>query len=66
LWFFAGTLGTILATDLLKSWGAKKLRHYVTRQVILWLNRISGSVLLLFGVKILYDVLVLNKSFIMH
>lgn len=66
LWFFAGTLGTILATDLLKSWGAKKLRRYVTRQVIMWLNRISGSALLLFGIKILYDVLVLNKTFLMH
>jgi len=66
LLFFTGTLGTILATDLLKSWGAKKLRRYVTRNVIRWLNRISGSALLLFGVKILYDVLVLNKSFLMQ
>lgn len=66
LWFFAGTLGTILATDLLKSWGAKKLRRYVTRRVIMWLNRISGSALLLFGIKILYDVLVLNKSFLVQ
>lgn len=64
--FFAGTLGTILTTDLLKSWGAKKLRRFVTRRVILWLNRISGSVLLLFGLKILYDVLVLNKTFLLQ
>lgn len=62
--FFAGTLGTILVTDLLKTYGAKKLRRFVTRKVILWLNRISGSVLLAFGIKILVDVLVLNKSFI--
>lgn len=66
LMFFAGTLGTILLTDLGKSYGAKKLRKYVTRKVILWLNRISGSVLLLFGIKILYDVLVLNKSFLIQ
>lgn len=64
--FFAGTLGTIFLTDLGKSYGAKKLRKYVTRSVILWLNRISGSVLLLFGLKILIDVLVLQKSFLLH
>lgn len=66
LLFFVGTLGTILLTDLLKTYGAKKLRRFVTRKVILWLNRISGSVLLAFGVKILVDVLILNKSFIPH
>jgi threonine/homoserine/homoserine lactone efflux protein len=61
--FFTGTLGTILVTDLLKSYGAKKLRRYVTRTVILWLNRISGVVLLLFGLKILVDVFVYQKNF---
>jgi threonine/homoserine/homoserine lactone efflux protein len=61
--FFTGTLGTILVTDLLKSYGAKKLRRHVTRSVILWLNRISGSVLLLFGLKILVDVFVYQKNF---
>ena len=60
--FFTGTLGTILLTDLFKSYGAKKLRRYVTRTVILWLNRISGSVLLAFGIKILVDVLYFNKN----
>lgn len=64
--FFVGTLGTILVTDLMKTYGAKKLRRFVTRNLILWLNRISGSVLLVFGIKILIDVLVLNKSFIPH
>lgn len=63
--FFVGTLGTVLVTDLLKAYGAKKLRRFVTRTVILWLNRISGSVLLVFGIKILYDVLVLKKSFLL-
>lgn len=62
LLFFTGTLGTILLTDLLKSYGAKKLRRYVTRTVILWLNRISGVVLLAFGIKILVDVLYYNKN----
>lgn len=64
--FFGGTLLTIFLTDLGKSYGAKKLRKYVNRSVILWLNRISGSVLLSFGLKILIDVLVLQKSFLLH
>ncbi len=64
--FFAGTLGTVLVTDLLKAYGAKKLRRFVTRTVILWLNRISGAVLLVFGLKILYDVFVLEKAFLLN
>jgi threonine/homoserine/homoserine lactone efflux protein len=61
-----GTLGTVLVTDLIKAYGAKKLRRYVTRTVILWLNRLSGSVLLIFGVKILVDVFILKKSFLLN
>jgi len=64
--FFAGTLGTVLVTDLLKSYGAKKLRRFVTRTVILWLNRISGFVLMVFGLKILFDVFVLEKTFLLN
>jgi len=66
LLFFVGTLGTVLVTDLIKAYGAKKLRRYVTRTVILWLNRLSGSVLLIFGVKILVDVFILKKSFLLN
>lgn len=48
-YFFAGILTVVISTDLLKVYVAKVLQKYVTYLRILWLNRISGIVMLTFG-----------------
>jgi threonine/homoserine/homoserine lactone efflux protein len=47
--FIASILITFFSIDLLKIFGAKKLRPLVTRNVLIWLNRIIGIVFVTFG-----------------
>jgi threonine/homoserine/homoserine lactone efflux protein len=54
--FFTATLSTILGTDLLKAWLATRLKKIITPALLLWLNRISGLGLVLFGCKMLYNL----------
>ncbi len=54
--FFATTLGTIFSTDLLKAFVADKIRHYIKPNMLLWLNRIAGVALAVFGFKLLWQV----------
>jgi len=55
--FFAGTLGTILTTDILKSVLANKIKVAGNPYVKLWINRIVGSIFILFGLFVLINVL---------
>ena len=55
--FFAGTLGTILTTDILKSVLATKIKVAGNPYVKLWINRIVGSIFVLFGLFVLINVL---------
>lgn len=50
---FATTLLVILATDMLKCFGAYKIKHYITPKFIQWINRIAGVGLIVFGVFML-------------
>lgn len=55
--FFAGTLGTILTTDILKCILANKIKVANNPHVKLWINRIVGSIFVLFGIFVIINVL---------
>ena len=55
--FFSGILGTIILTDLLKVILAKRIRRLMKWQHLVWLRRIAGIALLVFGIILLVRVL---------
>lgn len=61
-WFFGGVLGTIVVTDLLKVILAKKIRYSLRPIHLLWLRRVSGSALIVFGIVLLVRVLILLQG----
>ena len=61
-WFFGAVLGTIVTTDLLKVILAKKIRYSLRPVHLLWLRRISGGALIVFGVVLLFRVLLLLQG----
>lgn len=50
---FSTTLLVIMATDMLKCFGAYKIKQYVTPQFIQWINRVAGAGLCAFGLFLL-------------
>jgi len=50
---FATTLLVILSTDMLKCFGAYKIKQYVTPRFIQWINWIAGVSLVIFGLFLL-------------
>ncbi len=50
---FSITLPVILATDMLKCFGAYKIKRYVTPRFIQWINWVAGSGLMVFGIFLL-------------
>ena len=55
--FFAGALGMILATDILKCILANKIKVLGNPQVKIWINRIVGILFLIFGAFIITGTL---------
>ncbi len=55
--FYACTLITILSTDFLKAWSATRLRNIVTAKFLIWMNRIAGSVLIIYGISMVLKAL---------
>jgi threonine/homoserine/homoserine lactone efflux protein len=51
--FFSGMLLTVLSTDIFKAYLANKLSKFITITFLTWLNRISGVVLIAFGLRLL-------------
>lgn len=58
--FYSTALLTVLLTDTLKAFIAEKLQRIVTENILLWMNRISGIALFVYGIQIIY------KSFFAH
>ncbi len=56
-WFFIGILGTISLTDFLKILFAKYIRNRLKPSWFLWLRRISGAALFLFGIILFIRVI---------
>jgi threonine/homoserine/homoserine lactone efflux protein len=48
--FFAATLGTVFLMDVLKIFSAFKVKKYIQTHNIVWINRIAGVGLVLFGI----------------
>jgi len=55
--FFCGTLGTILLTDILKSVLATKIKVAGNPHFKLWMNRIVGTIFIVFGIFVVINVL---------
>lgn len=48
--FFAATLGTVFLVDMLKIFSAYKIKKYIQTHNIVWINRIAGVGLVMFGI----------------
>ena len=55
--FFSGTLGTILLTDIMKAVLAHKIKVANNPHVKLWMNRIVGTIFVVFGIFVIINVL---------
>jgi threonine/homoserine/homoserine lactone efflux protein len=55
--FFATVLTTVFGTDLLKSFIANRISHLLNATVLHWINWIVGSVLIAFGLRMIFKVL---------
>jgi threonine/homoserine/homoserine lactone efflux protein len=55
--FFSGMLGTLVVTDTLKAYAAKRVRRFLTPEHTLWVQRGIGLLLVLFGAVLVFRVL---------
>jgi threonine/homoserine/homoserine lactone efflux protein len=56
---FGTCLGFVLLSDLIKVFLAGKLRSRLTEKNLLWINRISGMIILIFSAVLLYSALLI-------
>jgi threonine/homoserine/homoserine lactone efflux protein len=54
---YATCLIWVLSTDVLKVFVADKIRHKLTLSNVVWLNKIAGASMIVFGLVLLYKVL---------
>ncbi|MEI7801378.1 MAG: LysE family translocator, partial [Bacteroidota bacterium] len=54
--FFAGTIFVIFSSDLLKAFVANKIKLLLNERLMTWFNRIAGSVMIYFGVELMWKV----------
>jgi threonine/homoserine/homoserine lactone efflux protein len=55
--FFSCALGMVYGTDLLKAFVGNKIKKFLTVNTINIVNKISGSILIIFGLVLIYRVL---------
>jgi threonine/homoserine/homoserine lactone efflux protein len=53
IFFFSGALGTIFLMDVLKSFSAYKIKKYIQTHSLMWINRIAGIGLVVFGIYLI-------------
>jgi len=56
--FFTGMLVTLILTDTLKAYAAKRVRHFLTPKHTRWVQRGIGLTLLIFGLVLVIRVLI--------
>ena len=56
--FFSGTLLVVFSTDVFKSYIALKLKEIIKPQLLLTLHRFAGVVLIIFGLSLIYRVII--------
>ncbi len=54
--FFSSLLSTVFLTDLLKSYVANRIKNLLKPEVMLWINRIIGIVLVAFGLNMILKI----------
>ena len=54
--FFSSVLGTVFCLDLLKSYIANRISHLLNASVLHWINWVVGSVLIVFGMRMILKV----------
>lgn len=54
--FYVFVLVTVFSTDILKAWLASRLKSFLKPALILTINRLSGAGLILFGLRLLYQL----------
>ncbi len=57
--FFSGTLGGVFLTDLVKCLVANRIRGFLNFKVLVWMNRIVGLMLIIFGLVLIVRVVLL-------
>ncbi|MEY4926651.1 MAG: hypothetical protein RI894_1087 [Bacteroidota bacterium] len=55
--FYGGIIATICFFDIVKIWGAKKIRTYLQPRFLIWVRRIAGLGLLAFGLILILKVI---------
>lgn len=53
---FSATLLTVFSTDILKSMAAQKITSFLNPNILLWVNRIAGVILIISGVSLMWKV----------
>ena len=53
---FTATLLTVHGTDILKSLAATKITTFLNSNILLWINRIAGVILIISGVSLIWKV----------
>jgi threonine/homoserine/homoserine lactone efflux protein len=61
LFFFAGTLGTIFSTDVLKALIANKIKRYINPKLLIRVNHVVGILLMICGVYLILKVFGINE-----
>ena len=56
LLFFSGTLLCIFSSDIGKAFVAGKIKKLLNEQLMIWFNRIAGTVMIYFGLELMYKV----------
>jgi threonine/homoserine/homoserine lactone efflux protein len=56
---FGTCLGFVLLSDLIKVFLAGKLRPRLTEKSLLWINRVSGMIILIFSAALLYSAILI-------
>jgi threonine/homoserine/homoserine lactone efflux protein len=54
--FYSATLGMVFSTDLLKAWIAARLKGMITSNFLVWMNRISGLALMIYGIVMIAKI----------
>ena len=54
--FYGSAMVVVLGTDLLKAFIANRIKKILTVTFLIWMNRISGIALILYGIRILLKV----------
>lgn len=56
IFFFAGVLSTIFLSDMAKAFLAGRIKHLISNKLLLWVNRVAGAAMILFGLDLIGKV----------